>query len=85
MDRFTPHPYFQEGLRFRVQCLGLKVRDRGEYGDRDQSRGRGGEMEMGVEIESSYLYLHLYLRTSLPHVSIPGPKTFQNNVEMLES
>ena len=42
-------------------------------------------MEMGVEIESSYLYLHLYLRTSLPHASIPGPKTFQNNVEMLES
>ena len=39
-------------------------------------------MEMGVEIESSYLYLHLYLRTSLPHASIPGPKTFQNNVEM---
>ena len=21
MDRFTPHPYLQEGLRFRVQCL----------------------------------------------------------------
>ena len=85
MDRFTPHPYLQEGLRFRVQSLVFQVSDRGEYGDRDQYRGRGGEMEMGVEIESSYLYLHLYLRTSLPHASIPGPKTFQNNVEMLES
>ena len=64
-----PHPDLQEGLGFRVQGLEFKVRDRGEYGDRDQSRGGGGEMEMEVVVGSSYLYLHLptFLPTPRPY------------------
>ena len=36
------------------------VRDRREYGDRDQPRDRGDEMEMEAEMESPYLHFHLY-------------------------